>query len=370
MENGIIAETIRQAGVEVAEVRTVGCHWDLSEEPHNYSPEDWAAYRIRRNFETWLPPGKITKATQSFLDLTREIQAQAIVSDPFIAAAALTTEALEIPYAIVGAPAISPVEKIWLPAEAKELKKGLNRLDQLCDQFKVTSRHFVQLQSGVWPHSPDLHLSYFSESWYDWRDDIVLPQNKFTGGIKVEPDTPKPDWFVQLPPHQPLILITLGSTFNQEPDFFKTAIKTVSSVGAFPIVATFDSDLTALLSAVLPPELALILDEVDYDHLFPHLTGIIHHGGAGTTHAAILHALPQVIVAPGPGQGTQAYLVSRAGLGKFLHLEEITLESLRSLISEVFTSSAMKANAQRFQAEFTALPGIPGAADWLEEVAI
>ena len=201
------------------------------------------------------------------------------------------------------------------------MQEGMARLDRLCDQFKVEGRHFIQLSAGLWPHSPDLHLSFFTEDWYDWRDDVVLPQNKFTGGVKNVPQSPSPAWLDDLPSNQPLIFITLGSTFNYEPDFFMTTLKVVSSIGAFAIVATHDAELTAGLSASIPSQWALIQDTIDTSHLFPQLRGLIQHGGPGTTHAAILHALPQVIVAPGPGQGTQAHLVTRAGLGKFLHLE-------------------------------------------------
>jgi UDP:flavonoid glycosyltransferase YjiC (YdhE family) len=116
----------------------------------------------------------------------------------------------------------------------------------------------------------------------------------------------------------------------------------------------------------MPAELALIEDSLELDHLFPRLRGLIQHGGPGTTHAAILHALPQVIVAPGPGQGTQAHLVSRAGLGKFLHLEEITLENLRTLVATVVSNPQFKTQAETYQAQFAAGSGIPGAADALE----
>ncbi|MFQ5576449.1 MAG: hypothetical protein ACE5G8_05605, partial [Anaerolineae bacterium] len=136
MEPGPVAETIRRAGVEVAEVDTIGWHWDFSEEPHTYAPEAWAAFRLRRNFDTWLPAQKVARATETLLELARRHQVRAIVSDPFIAAAALAAERLRLPYAIAGAPAVSPVEKVWLPAEADVFKEGLARLDELCARFE------------------------------------------------------------------------------------------------------------------------------------------------------------------------------------------------------------------------------------------
>lgn len=365
-EEGAVAGRIRAAGIEVAGVEAIGFSLELPQEPHDYQPESWAAYRLQRNFDTWLPQDAVAAGAQSLIDLAKAHQAQAIVSDPFLASAALAAEAIDLPYAIVGMPAISPVEKTWLPAEATVMEAGLARLDALCSQFSLTGKHFIQLQAGVWPHSPGLHISYFSEDWYDWRDDVILPQNRFAGGVKTKPDSKPPAWLNELPDDMPLIFVTLGSTFNYEPEFFQTAVKAISSMGAFAVVATHDTELTAGLRANIPPELAMIQNAIDLAYLFPRLRGVVQHGGPGTTHAAILHALPQVIVAPGPGQGTQAHLVSRAGLGKFLHIEEITLENLRTLIASVVTDPQTQTNTIAYQAKFAALPGIAGAAGWLE----
>ena len=366
MEPGGVAEQIRRVGVTVAEVPVLGFSWSLPEEPHDYLPESWAAYRLRRNFNTWLPENTVAQGVEALISLAREYQAQVLVSDPFLAAAALASEAMQLPYAIVGMPATSPVEKTWLPAEAAEMKIGMARLDALCEQFKIEGKHFIQLNAGLWPHSPDLHLSYFTQSWYDWRDEPVLAQNKFVGGVKAAVETPPPSWLAQLPDDMPIIYITLGRTFNYEPEFFYTALKAVSSLGAYPAVATYDTELTQALKAAMPAELALIENALEMEHLFPRLRGLIQHGGPGTTHAAILYALPQMIVAPGPGQGTQAHLVSRAGIGKFLHLEEITLENLRTLATTVLSNPQFKAQAEVYQAQFAAGPGIAGGADWLE----
>lgn len=43
----------------------------------------------------------------------------------------------------------------------------------------------------------------------------------------------------------------------------------------------------------LPPNV-LSIDEAPHDWLFPQLGGIIHHGGAGTTHAALRSGGPSV----------------------------------------------------------------------------
>ncbi len=39
------------------------------------------------------------------------------------------------------------------------------------------------------------------------------------------------------------------------------------------------------------------VDYVSHDKIFPHCAGVVHHGGAGTTHTTILNACPSIIIA-------------------------------------------------------------------------
>ena len=45
----------------------------------------------------------------------------------------------------------------------------------------------------------------------------------------------------------------------------------------------------------LPPWAFKIKNE-PFHLLFPHLRAVIHHGGSGTTHSALLHGKPQAII--------------------------------------------------------------------------
>lgn len=44
------------------------------------------------------------------------------------------------------------------------------------------------------------------------------------------------------------------------------------------------------------PEWAFVVADVPFDYLFPKVAVVIHHGGAGTTHAALAHQTPQAII--------------------------------------------------------------------------
>ena len=53
----------------------------------------------------------------------------------------------------------------------------------------------------------------------------------------------------------------------------------------------------------------LSIGNVPHDLLFSHVTAVVHHGGAGTIHAAARTGVPQVVV---PVAGDQAWWARRA----------------------------------------------------------
>jgi sterol 3beta-glucosyltransferase len=64
-----------------------------------------------------------------------------------------------------------------------------------------------------------------------------------------------------------------------------------------------------------PPEHVLVLDSVPHDWLFPRVAAVVHHGGAGTTGAALRAGVPQLICPFIADQPFWGRLVSDRGLG-------------------------------------------------------
>jgi UDP:flavonoid glycosyltransferase YjiC (YdhE family) len=101
------------------------------------------------------------------------------------------------------------------------------------------------------------------------------------------------------------------------------------------------------------------------------MAAAIHHGGAGTTHALVLHAVPQIVVPHAADQNRQAQGVMRSGVGHYLPPKEVTIARLTDLLAEVLPDrSPLRANAVALQAEFAALGGVPAAADLLEQLVL
>ncbi|MEZ4769951.1 MAG: hypothetical protein R2844_16145 [Caldilineales bacterium] len=169
----------------------------------------------------------------------------------------------------------------------------------LCRGFNVAGASWDLAAGQIC--SPWLHLDFFSRRWYADLPQLGAQTRFFGAGPPVrEPEAVPPD----------LVLITLGSLFTDDPAFFRIAAEAVLAEGGQPLVVTGRRGQIAVpgLPAAIPA-----VDWVDFDAVLPGAAGIIHHGGVGTTHAALRHGVPQVIVPHAGDQHAQAGRITPAG---------------------------------------------------------
>jgi vancomycin aglycone glucosyltransferase len=92
----------------------------------------------------------------------------------------------------------------------------------------------------------------------------------------------------------------------------------------------------------------LVIGDVSHQQLFPRVAAIVHHGGAGTTHAAARAGRPQVIVPKSYDQFFHAHRVKTLGIGATCR----DLEGLEGALREALKpekAAAAQALAGRIQ---------------------
>lgn len=116
------------------------------------------------------------------------------------------------------------------------------------------------------------------------------------------------------------------------------------------------------------PSWAFMVDELPHDWLLPRMAGIVHHGGAGTTAAALRSGVPSLAVpftADQPFWGRRAHL---HGVGPApIPAPQLGRDNLKRAL-EVMDDPAIRRNAARFGAALRAETGVAVAIRSLEAV--
>jgi sterol 3beta-glucosyltransferase len=92
------------------------------------------------------------------------------------------------------------------------------------------------------------------------------------------------------------------------------------------------------------PDTIYWVKSVPHDWLFPKMSGVVHHGGAGTTAAGLRAGIPTVVK---PFFGDQFFWGERLEeMGIGLCLKEMSVDLLSSAIKTITTDESMKKTAR------------------------
>jgi UDP:flavonoid glycosyltransferase YjiC (YdhE family) len=92
---------------------------------------------------------------------------------------------------------------------------------------------------------------------------------------------------------------------------------------------------------------------------------MIHHGGMGTTHAAIVHGVRQIVVPHAADQRIQGRRVAQAKIGLNLTAHEVRQGQLVDGAKALMEADWVGENARQMKEEMAALGGAARAAEWI-----
>lgn len=125
----------------------------------------------------------------------------------------------------------------------------------------------------------------------------------------------------------------------------------------------------ALGSGNLPSSI-LRVDEIPHDWLFPHMVAVVHHGGAGTTAAALRAGVPSVVVPSFGDQFFWGWRVQNLGLGpKPISRKKLTVDKLAHAIQQAAIDDGMKVKAHLVGEQIRAEKGVEVAVRMVEKFA-
>ncbi len=227
------------------------------------------------------------------------------------------------------------------------------------------ARKFGSLFSSL--NAPDvLFLNAFSAK-------IVPPPNdwpiahRLTGFLTVPSNSdyqPTAELKAFLNAGEPPVYVGFGSMVDKSPtQLTDIAVGAAKKSGKRLII----SKGWANLASESLPGFVFALGDVPHEWLFPHLAGIVHHGGAGTTAAALRSGIPSTIVPFGVDQPFWGWRVSDVGVGcKPIPRKQLTVENLADAFIRMSSDQAMIKKASELGAELRREDGVLNAVRYIE----
>jgi UDP:flavonoid glycosyltransferase YjiC (YdhE family) len=202
-----------------------------------------------------------------------------------------------------------------------------------------------------WPDVPV--LSGFSEVLLpkprDWPANHHITGYWFDAAPAAEPDRAVVDFVND---GAPPVYVGFGSMADPEPDRLADMLReALRKTRQRAVVATGWAKLPVQTSDQM-----LVVPSVPHEWLFPRVAAAVHHGGSGTTGAALKAGVPSVVVPYFFDQPLWALRIARLGVGaRPIPRSKLTAERLAAALREVVGDRAMldraRAVSQRIQAE-------------------
>jgi UDP:flavonoid glycosyltransferase YjiC (YdhE family) len=366
-----VAPQVEAVGLRFHPLRETGWRWPPPPPLRADAASDrQSLLRLRqlRSLDQWLDVARVGAAVAEIGELASRFQPDIILSEMFIAAAGIVAEQVDAPLVVAGWPAPARDAPTVSPITDPLLATGRARLDKLRVRFSVQGRNWT-ISGPPALCSPDLHLSYWSATWFG---NAPLGRQTLHVGGSAGASQPWPGTLPD-PALAPWVFITLGTTFNQDPNFFLNASHAAAQLGATPIIALGGNENERLADALAGrlPVQSHVVETVTFGEVLPHCLAALHHGGAGTTHALVTYGVPQIVVPHAADQTRQGQGVARTGCGYHMSPRQASVDNLRNALAQLLPDhSPQRARAVALQAEFAKLGGVEVAATAVEAVAM
>ena len=190
-----------------------------------------------------------------------------------------------------------------------------------------------------WPNTHHITGYWFLDASPDWQPPATLVR------------------FLAVGP--PPVCIGFGSMDNEDPEkITHLAVDALKLSGQRGILLTG----WAGASDVHLPDSLYRAEAVPHDWLFPRVSAVVHHGGAGTTAAGLRAGKPTIITPFGGDQVFWQKVVTQLGVGPLAPpFKRLTADALGRVIATALDNPHMQAQAAKIGARIRAENGIANA---------
>ncbi|OLR93939.1 hypothetical protein BJP25_16265 [Actinokineospora bangkokensis] len=164
----------------------------------------------------------------------------------------------------------------------------------------------------------------------------------------------------------PVVLVSLGTSSNDNPGFFLACGEAFAGTG-WRVVMTTAGHLDGATAAAMPPEVELHA-WLDHHAVLPHAAVVVCQAGAGSLMDAFGHGVPVVVVPQQPDARVMARHVAALGLGRCLE-GPVSGADVRDAVLAVAADAGVAAAVAALRSAIGSAGGAARAADVVERVA-
>lgn len=217
-------------------------------------------------------------------------------------------------------------------------------------------KHHIKGEKIMYTISPTLFAR--PNDWPDHAQVVGFYEREKTPDDRINPSL---DAFLRK--HPKPLLLTFGSMVNSAPGVISEFIYRILTDLEIPTIVNTASGGLLKLPEYEEKDNFYFAEGLPYDYVMEQVHAVIHHGGSGTTHTALKHACPTLIIPHIIDQFAWNRLVHKSGAGPLgIPMNKLPSGKLKALIRDLYTnpsyllrargiSSSMKAEHRQFDFE-------------------
>lgn len=229
------------------------------------------------------------------------------------------------------------------------------------------SEHPMNNLVSVFSHAEELNIIFIPKEFQPEGE--TFDERFLFVGPSIAPRHEGSDFpFDQLKSDRPLLYISLGSVFNNRPEFYKQCFaafadqpwQVLLSIGKHVDPGTLGQQPDNFLLSPYAPQLDIL----------PRTRLFITHAGTNSVMESMYFGVPMILFPQQPEQQMHAQRVVDLGLGVMLDTENVTASMLREAVETVTNDETYRERAQRMQQSVRLSGGYQRAADALIQFAM
>ena len=249
-------------------------------------------------------------------------------------------------------PAVNPLEA----ERVKQRQDSLNRqLHSLCREYHIPTFDLTD----VFSHAEPLTLVTMPRA-FQYAGNTFDNRFKFVGPC-ILPRHDNSGFALERLGNHPILYISLGTSFNQQPDFYQTCIKAFTKT-PWQVVMSIGTRVTpAELEPI--PENFIVQPYVPQLDILSRTSIFISHGGMNSTMEALSYGVPLIIIPRIQEHELTARRVVELGLGMELEPENVTAESLLEAVNNIAHQPEIRMRTRQMQRTIAETGGVHAAVD-------